>query len=95
MQRVEYAGGVNGTASGACNTPGPNDGAIRIFGLPAGQFVTNTTILSSLGHGVDRGWRDNSKPDFLATNTFTSIAKCKQSYPKDTNGGCPTTVPCP
>jgi hypothetical protein len=93
--RVEYAGGANGTASGACNTPGPNDGAIRIFGLPAGQFVTNTTILSSLGHGVDRGWRDNSKPDFLATNTFTSIAKCKQSYPKDTNGGCPTTVPCP
>jgi hypothetical protein len=92
--RVEYAGGTNGTISGACNTPGPNDGAIRIFGPPAGQFVTNTTIVSSASHGIDRGWRGTAT-DFLATNTFTSVARCKQSYPKDTNGGCPTSVPCP
>jgi hypothetical protein len=93
--RVEYAGATSTSGSSACNTPGPNDAGIRVFGLPAGQFITNTTILSSAGHGIDRGWRDNTKPDFLATNTFTSIAKCKQTYPKDTSGACPTTVPCP
>ena len=59
-----------------------------------GQFVTNSTILASASHGIDRGWR-GSNTDFLATNTFTSIAKCKQSYPKDATGACPATVPCP
>lgn len=32
---------------------------------------------------------------FLPTNTCTSIAKCKQSYPAASNGACPLTVPCP
>ena len=93
--RVEYAGGASSSGSDACNTPGTNDAAIRIFGLPSGAFVTNTTIAYSAGHGIDRGWRDDAKPDFLATNTFTDIAICKQTYPRDTNGACPTPVPCP
>jgi hypothetical protein len=92
--RIEYAGGLSSSGSDACNT-GNNDAAIRIFNLPSGAFVTNTTIQDSAGHGIDRGWRNDSKPDFLPTNTFTNVAKCKESYPKDTNGGCPTTVPCP
>jgi hypothetical protein len=93
--RVEYAGGLSSSGSGACNIPGTNDAAIRIFGLPAGQFVTHTTISDSAGHGVDRGWRDDLKPDFLPTNTFTRIANCKQSYPGDAVGACPDPVPCP
>jgi hypothetical protein len=93
--RVEYAGGLSSSGSDACNAPGSNDAAIRIFGLPSSAFVTNTTIANSAGHGIDRGWRNDLKPDFLATNTFTSVAKCKESYPKNTNGGCPATVPCP
>ena len=92
---VEYAGGTSGSGSDACNTPGSNDAAIRLFGLPSGAFVTNTTISNSGGHGIDRGWRNDTKIDFLPTNTFTNIAKCKESYPKDTNGSCPATVPCP
>jgi hypothetical protein len=95
--RVEYAGGASASGSNACNSPGLNDGAIRLFGdgAPATAFLTNSTISNSAGHGVDRGWRNDSKPDFLPTNTFTGIAKCEQSYPKDTNGGCATTAPCP
>jgi hypothetical protein len=93
--RVEYAGGLSSSGSGACNTPGTNDAAIRIFGLPSSAFVTNSEILSSAGHGIDRGWNSDSKPDFLPTNTFTTIAGCKQSWPRDTNGTCPGTVPCP
>jgi hypothetical protein len=94
--RVEYAGAVGTGGSNACNTPGLNNAAIRVYGLPAGgQFITNTVIANSGGHGIDRGWRDDTKTDFLPTNTFTAIAGCKESYPKDTNGGCPVPVPCP
>lgn len=93
--RIEYAGGASASGSDACNAPGNNDAAIRIFGLPSGPFVTNTTILESAGHGIDRGWRDDAKPDFLPTNTFTSVFQCRQSYPRDTSGACPRIVPCP
>lgn len=94
--RVEYAGGASSAGSSACNTPGTNDAAVRIFGTPGGgAFVTNSTIASSAGHGIDRGYRDDVKHDFMATNTFVSVAGCKQSYNADANGSCPTTVPCP
>ena len=97
--RIEYAGGTSSSGSDACNVPPigqQNDAAIRIFGVPAqGQFVTNTTIVSSAVHGIDRGWRNDFKPTFLPTNTFTSIARCTETYPRDTNGACPVTPPCP
>lgn len=92
---VEYAGGQSNSGSDACNTPGTNDAAIRILGLPSGSFITNTTIKDSAGHGIDRGWRNDSKPEFLNTNTFTNVARCNQSFPRDTSGACPSTVPCP
>lgn len=93
--RVEYAGGTSSSGSEACNTPGTNDAAIRIFGVPTTAFITNTTIANSAGHGIDRGWSDDVKHDFLTSNTFMSIARCQQSYPRDTNGSCPSAVPCP
>jgi hypothetical protein len=95
--RVEYAGGKSTSGSDACigATNTNNDAAIRIFGPPASQFITNTIILESAAHGIDRGYRSDTKIDFLPTNTFTNVALCKQSYPKDANGGCPTTIPCP
>jgi hypothetical protein len=98
---VEYAGGTSTSGSDSCGyTTGAavnNDAATRIFGVPGGgQFVTNTTIASSAAHGIDRGFRSDTKtPDFLGTNTFTNIAKCKQTYPRDVSGACPATVPCP
>jgi hypothetical protein len=97
--RIEYAGGASSSGSDSCN-PVPigkqNDAAIRIFGVPAqGQFVTNTTIANSANHGIDRGWRNDFKPSFLPTNTFIGIGRCTETYPKDTNGACPMTVPCP
>jgi hypothetical protein len=101
--RVEYAGGASTSGSDSCSytatTGVANDAAIRIFGVPAGgQFVTNTTLTSSAAHGIDRGFRSDAKmPDFLGTNTFTNLARCKQTYPRDVSGACPapTAVPCP
>lgn len=97
--RIEYAGGDSSSGSDACNVPPlgkQNDAAIRIFGVPAqGQFVTNTTIISSAAVGIDRGWRNDFKPSFLPTNTFISIGRCTETYPRDTSGACPITPPCP
>lgn len=97
--RVEYAGQATATGSNSCPYPGrvgQNDAAIRIFGTPGPltQFITDTEIVSSALDGIDRGWRDDLQPDFIATNTFT-VAGCKQSVPKMGNGGCPTTPACP
>lgn len=92
--QIEYAGGYSQGGSDACNA-GMNDAAIRIFGVPSGSFVNYSTIVNSAGHGIDRGWRSSHKPDFIPNNTFTSIAGCKQSYPRDTDGSCPKPAPCP
>jgi len=37
----------------------------------------------------------DTKTDFMATNTFTNVVGCKQTYPADASHACPTTVPCP
>ncbi|MBL8915472.1 MAG: right-handed parallel beta-helix repeat-containing protein [Archangium sp.] len=91
---VEFAGGTTGTQGFSCNMPGRDEAAILILGEPASGFVTNTTIRSSARHGIDRGWR-GAVIDFMATNTFENVAGCKQTYPHDTNNGCPMNPPCP
>ena len=98
--RVEYAGGRSASQGAACNDPPAgrnNDGAIRIFGAPlGGQFVRNTIISDSDLHGIDRGWRDDNQPDFLATNTFVNVLMCNQTFPRAANGFCPPDpAPCP
>jgi len=98
--RVEFAGGTTVTGSNSCPYPGrlgENYAAIRIFGTPAPltQYITDTTILSSARDGIDRGWRDDPQPDYLPTNTFTSVAGCKQTVPRTTAGVCPATPACP
>ena len=95
--RVEFAGGASFTGGNSCPYPGIviNDAAIRIFGPPQTQFITNTEILSSARFGIDRGWRADLQPDFLPTNTFTAVATCKQTTPRTFNGVCPATPACP
>ena len=96
--RVEYAGGVTVSNNGSCPYPGRtgvNYAAIRIFGGPLSQFITDTTIFASGRDGIDRGWRADLQPDFLATNTFTAVAACKQTTPRTANGVCPAIPLCP
>ncbi len=100
LARVEYAGGTSVSGSGSCpdNAEGNNDAAIRIFGLPPSEFVTNTTILESKTNGIDRGWRSDSPLiEFLPTNTFTGVALCKQTFAPNAANQCPApmAVPCP
>ncbi|MCE9660347.1 MAG: hypothetical protein K8R60_17440 [Burkholderiales bacterium] len=95
--RVEFAGGASVSGGNSCPYPGIpiNNAAIRIFGPPSSQFITSTEILSSALFGIDRGWRADLQPDFLASNTFTAVASCKETTPRTFNGVCPAVVPCP
>ena len=94
---VRFAGGAQVSGSNSCPYPGrigTNYAAIRIFGVPTTQFITNTEIPESARDGIDRGWRDDLQPDFLATNTIT-VTGCKETTPAMANNGCPATPPCP
>ena len=99
--RVEFAGGANAeTATESCPTDAPqvhNRSAIRLLGPgePATQFITDTVIADSFHHGIDRGYRSNAPLDFLPTNTFVNVPRCKQTLPRTLAGACPDPVPCP
>ncbi len=95
--RVEFAGGASFSGSNSCPYAGIpiSDAAIRIFGPPLSQFITNTEIFSSARFGIDRGWRADLQPDFLASNTFTAVSSCKETTPRTFNGVCPATPLCP
>lgn len=97
--RISFAGGPSQISSFDCqsplNTGFSNEGGIVIAGTqPPSGFVTNTTIATSAGDGVVRGWT-GSPVDFLATNTFTAITRCNETFPKPTGGACPVPAPCP
>jgi hypothetical protein len=95
---VEYAGGVSQTDSSSCkyaDNLNP-DAAIRFLaGAPTGQIVTNTSVIESAGHGIDRGWL-GAEIDYLPTNTFQSVARCAQTFPRpEAPSICPDPPPCP
>ncbi|HEV7558955.1 MAG TPA: hypothetical protein VGO00_25960 [Kofleriaceae bacterium] len=86
---IAFAGGASTSSSFSCATPLPpqNDAAIRMMHLPTEpltSFVTNTTIISSGKHGIDRGYHTGGSPaDFTATNTFIGLPQnaCPQTRP--------------
>ncbi len=95
---VDFAGKPSASGSDSCLYPGAsiNDAAIRMIGgAPAVVFITNTDVNMSASHGIDRGYRSNTKPSYLPTNSINGYVGCRETYPKDDNGLCPTTVPCP
>jgi hypothetical protein len=96
---IEYAGGDTGTRGFSCGTPvspdpPSNEAAIAIFGQPTSAFVTNTLISKSAANGIERAWT-GVPVDFEATNTFSDVTWCKQTYPRPLMGMCPDPPPCP
>jgi hypothetical protein len=96
---VEFAGGPSYAKSYHCDKSGglneEEDAALILFGLNwSTTLLTNSTITGSAGYGIDRAW-SGDPVDFLLGNSFSGIAKCKMSYPRDSLGNCPSTVPCP
>lgn len=97
--RVEYAGAPTYARGFHCIAGNSysfdEDSAILMFGQPATQFITNSTIAWSAADGIGRSYQAAPSPDFLAGNTFISVAGCKQSYPQPVSGTCPASPPCP
>ncbi len=95
---VEYAGGDSQANSFHCDPNGSfsnnENAAIAFFGEPAAPFVQNSTILASAGAGIDLAYSGNAL-DFLSGNTFSQVAGCKVTTPRDAKGSCPATAPCP
>ena len=104
--RIDYAQldpGVNAppaptVATGSCPYPGQpaiNGAELRLLGPPASAFVTNSQIIS-FTHGIDRGYRSDTKLDLTPTNVFvlSSPAACEETYPADADGACPASPPC-
>ncbi|MDB4938318.1 MAG: hypothetical protein JWP87_5290 [Labilithrix sp.] len=97
--KISFAGGASQISSFDCPSPMnsgfANEGAILVVGgQPATAFVTNTVIDSSAGDGIVRGWTGDVV-DLLATNTFTNVTRCNQTFPKPNVGACPVPAPCP
>lgn len=79
--RIEYAGAGSPTTGARCNpaTNSYTSGAgLSIYGRAAGEFLTNSTIFASAGHGVARMWT-GKRVDFKPTNTFEQVAGCDQT----------------
>ncbi len=99
--QIHYAGRNSNSGQDSCIPTGQtdltNDAAIRILGgIPSSVFITNTTIANTAQHGIDLGFRSDTKPNFLPTNNITvPHGSCRTTYPKDSNGSCPTSPPPP
>lgn len=88
--------GGDGSGSGSCvyEDGDTNEAAIRIHGVPPGQFITDTTIVASARHGIDWGWRADEVVDFLPSNHFEDVADWRQTVSPAENAWCPDPVPC-
>lgn len=96
--RVLYAGGDCQCSSYGCNyLPGSFSvsSAILLFNQPASVFITGSRIENSAGHGILRGWSGTSDVSFLGSNTFSNVAGCTETTPRDMEGRCPASPPCP
>jgi hypothetical protein len=94
---VEYAGDMYQSGGLSCSVDlsanSDTYAAISFASRPATELVTNSMIDHSAGDGIGRTW-DGAPLDFEATNSFSDIAACKQSFPVPTGGDCPDPVPC-
>lgn len=89
---IEYAGGFSGAQGYGCG-PAENDATVLILsGRPDSAFIQNTTFRNGGGDtALLLGWSsDAAGPDFLPTNTFTSVPACKVSRWRNVTGvACP------
>jgi len=96
--RVLYAGGDCQCSSYGCNYLEGSfsvSSAILLFTQPAAAFITGSRIEHSAGHGILRGWNGASDVSFLGSNTFADVAGCTETTPRDPEGRCPASPPCP
>ena len=94
---IDNAGGGTLAAASHCLPTGEvsrdEDAAVTLFAQPSGVFIADCQIQNSAALGIDEAWRGDQL-DFVSGNRFEAVADCKQSRPRDVNGGCMPSL-CP
>jgi hypothetical protein len=64
--------------------------------VPPANLITNSTIRSSAGYGINAMWHASTfnVPNLTATNVFQGNARCAQTFNALTSGVCPTGGGC-
>lgn len=96
--QILYAGAASGANGFHCQPNGNfsanEDAALSVYGVPPLPFLKNSHIAHSAALGVNLAY-SGAFVDFVPTNTFDMLGSCKTSYPRNANGSCPGSVPCP
>ncbi len=90
--KIEYAGGDCGCILLTCSAISEHEGAIIFTAQPPSAFVKNTTFSAIAGHGITEGY-DGGFIDFRPTNTFSAVAGCAQTRPRENPTSCPSPKP--
>lgn len=90
--RIEYAGGWCGCILNTCSNIAEHEGAVIFTAQPPSAFIKNTTFANIAMHGITEGY-DGAFVDFRPTNTFTGVAGCAQTRPRDVSTSCPSPKP--
>jgi hypothetical protein len=97
---VAHAGGPSQANSFHCDPAGKGafskneDAALALYGAPTSPFVTHATFRDSAGDGIDHAY-SGTMVDLLPSNTFSALAGCKQTRPRNADGSCPDAGYCP
>ncbi len=100
---INYAGAASSIVSANCRLINTPDNAALLVGdfstqyVPPSGMITNSKITNSAGYGINAMWQAPAfnSPDLTATNTFSSNARCKQTYNGLTPPGtCPVGGGC-
>lgn len=93
---IRNAGGPSYASSSHCEPDGTfsdEDAAITFWAQPTSDMLTNSLIADSPKIGVNLAYYGDPV-DFISSNSFENIAKCRVSTPRPVEGICPMT-PCP
>lgn len=97
---VAHAGGASQANSFHCDPAGKGafskneDAALALYGAPSNAFVTHSTFRDSAGDGINHAY-SGTLVDLLPSNTFSTLAGCKQTRPRNADGSCPDAGYCP
>ena len=95
---VHYAGadpqanGFHCLPNGSVSTD--EKAGMSIYGQPAASMITNGVFADIDGAGVNLAYQ-GTPVDFVTGSTFTNVTGCKVTTPKNANGTCPASSPCP
>jgi hypothetical protein len=90
--RISHAGGDCGCILNTCSAITEHEGAVIFTAQPASAFIRDTTFSNIAMHAITEGY-DGAFVDFRPSNTFTGVAGCAQTRPRESTTTCPLPKP--